>query len=212
MKNNISKLLKQDIEKLLEKYKALYVVYEKEIPVKIEGIVYINDDSDLLQNSFFIQIFIPKNYPNEFPILVEPNNKIERIKDRHISKEGIACVEVEPIQFQIAQKGISLFHFVDHYVYKYLCGQIYFDEKQVWPHNEWAHEKAGIKQYFENRFKSENYTEISKALTLIIKKERNEKCFCGNGKKFKYCHLKELDDLTIIPKDYLKKYLTYFSV
>jgi hypothetical protein len=209
----VTKKLSDDILKTRIKFPGLYPVYYGKKISALQGNIVIRDGESIYQGDFDIRILVNEKYPHHFPEMYEVSAKIPRTDDRHINPQGLICVEVEPKQFVIAQRGISLFQFVDEYAYNYLCGQLYFDIENKWPGDEWNHHQEGIKEYFYRIFNAQNDVSIKKFLQLIISRQipaRNNRCFCGADKKYKRCHIKTVEDIKLIPLQKLIEYEKYF--
>ena len=180
----------------------------------LKGVIVIRDQNQIYQGEYEVLILIDNKYPNCFPDLIELSNKIPRIEDRHISKDGVACVEIDPKKFLIAQKGILIYDFVKDYCYKYLCGQLYYDKEREWPGKEWRHQEDGIRDFFYELFPSCDAISIIKIIEQVATNRlpgRNNDCVCGSLRKLKRCHLDTIEILKSIPKKDLLKYSEFFQ-
>lgn len=206
--------LTRDIMAVQAKYPALREISNSKKISALSGNIVIRDEKDIYQGDFEIKILINENYPFHFPEMYELSNKIPRTPERHINDKGLTCVEVEPLQYIIAQKGISLLQYISTYAYKYFCAQLYYDSKNQSTGNEWKHHEEGIKEYFYLLLGSQNAGFINESLELIISNslpERNDKCFCGSDHKYKFCHIHIIEVLKNIPINKLMEYKILFA-
>jgi hypothetical protein len=193
-----TEMLANDLRSTLEKFPGLNVIYKGDLPDKIRGNIVIKDEQGNYQGDYDVEIFIPEKYPHEFPQLFETSNKIERIDDRHINKWGEACLEIDIPQYFEAKRGISILRFTEHYVYKYLCGQIYYDYEKKWIENEWPHAGKGQYDFFSEYFNISDITIIIQMLIYVATKPkpiRTSYCICGSGKKYRQCHKIQIENL-----------------
>lgn len=191
-------VLLNDIQSTLEKFPGLILIYKNNKPYSLNGNIVIKDYDGIYQGDYDIEIIIPTNYPYGFPVLYEKGIKIERKSDRHINNEGKACLEVDLEIYFIEKKGITLLFFTEHYVYNYLCGQIYYQYYNEWPGEAWEHEGAGQYESFAKYLKIQDKGIIIKILGHIVTKPkpiRTSECLCGSGKKYRYCHKTQIEEL-----------------
>jgi hypothetical protein len=212
MNRDTIKDYKSDIAATIELHPGLFSVKVKECR-GLKGVIVIRDENQIYQGEYEVVILIDNKYPNCFPDLVELSDKIPRIADRHISKEGFACVEIDPKKFLIAQKGILIYDFIKDYCYKYLCGQLYYDKEGKWPGKEWRHQEDGIREFFYELFPSCDDASIARIIEMGATNRlpgRNDDCVCGSLRKLKRCHLDTIVFLKSIPKKYLLSYCGLF--
>jgi hypothetical protein len=159
---------------------------------RFSGNYYLTNLQGDLIESFEIVILVGKTYPNVFPVVFLLDEKIEKIEDNHLSKEGIICFDHIYVTNAIAISGLRLYDFVNYYLPKYFSWVLikkYGDAQNL---QEWAHGNEGTKQFYENLLGTtdkeiiyrflENYCKTSKI-------HRNDKCYCVSGKKIKSCHI-----------------------
>jgi len=181
---------------------------------KFSGNFYLTNPQGDLIESFEIVILIGKAYPNIFPIVVLLDDKIDKIEDNHISEKGIICFEHDYVTNAIAKSGLMLYDFANYYLPKYFSWVLvkkYGDAQNL---QEWAHGNDGTKQFYENLLETtdkntvclflENYCRVSKI-------NRNDKCFCGNDKKIKRCHIEAAHYLKATSKQTISKDIELFQ-
>lgn len=207
METEFADILINDVHSTLEKFPGLNVLYKNDKPNKLIGNIVIQDDQQIYQGDYDVEILIPQGYPYEFPRMFETGNKIERIADRHIDKYGEACLEIDVAKFLEARKGITILRFTEHYVYKYLCGQIYYVFEKQWPSNEWRHSAQGQYDFFSEYFRTTDLRKIIYMLGYILYKPkliRTNYCICGCNKKYRNCHKVVIEPLYDFNREILK--------
>lgn len=180
---------------------------------RFSGNFYLTDSVGELIESFGIIILIPKTYPNAFPIVISSDDKIEKSDDFHISKEGEVCVEHTYIANKLASSGLRLFDFVSYYLPKYFSWVLLKQSALTEKLQEWAHQEAGTVQLYEALLCTTDKSYIKQFLEnyLSIEKiRRNDKCYCGSGKKLKNCHYKTALFLSSTPKNTIAKDVQLF--
>lgn len=180
---------------------------------KFSGNFYLTNPQGEFIESYEIAILIDNSYPNTFPVVKLLDNKIEKTDDFHISSEGIICFEHSYIANSISKSCLRLYDFVDYYLPKYFSWVLVKQYGNAQNLQEWAHSTEGIKQFYETlintadknviRLFLENYCKASKI-------NRNDKCYCGNGKKIKYCHIYAAEYLNATSKQIISKDIELF--
>lgn len=177
------------------------------IPYKLEGPLEIYDINGKKRGFFEVQILIPvKSYPYSFPILSEISNKIPKVLDRHINKDGSCCVAILQEQIIEAQKGISVIEFIKKYAIPFFANQIYFEENKKWVNGDYLHGKPGQIQFYFEIFDSSNPGVILNGMELALNNKkigRNDPCYCGSSKKYKKCHEGSLSNIRMLGSDKL---------
>lgn len=198
----------------LNAHRGLRYVGKEDDFFKFFGNFYLTDPQGGLIESFEIAILIGKNYPNTFPAVILLDDKIEKCDDYHISKEGIICFEHTYVTNALAKSGIRLFDFLNYFLPKYFSWVLVKKYGNVRNLEEWAHKENGTKQFYETilgttdkntvRLFLENYCKAMKI-------GRNDKCYCENGKKLKYCHYNAAVYLKATSKQTISKDIHLFQ-
>jgi hypothetical protein len=207
------KLLSGEIPLLLNGQPGLRILEKNSIPSEILGNYAVRDDRGVVQETYEIRVLIPSSYPYGFPVMVETSEKIERIIDRHISEEGIACLEMDRKIAILSKYGITLQQFFQNYVHKFLCWQILYDEGEKDQLTEWSHHEGGVVEFYLEYMNMGSKELAKDCLQLIIDHRlpgRNALCPCGSERKMKRCHEKIFDDLKLIGRQQLIKDLQLF--
>jgi hypothetical protein len=213
MDKSALKELNYDIKKTLEKYQDLRVKCRGATPIEVYGNFRIIDNKGDLQGDFNIRVLISKYYPKGFHHLIETSQKIERIIDRHIDKEGNCCVEIFQKILLIAQRGISVKDFFERYVHKFFCWQLVYEED---PNavEQWEHYDPGTRQFYYELLGITNDIAVRNCIEAVLRgriPDRKDKCVCGSGKLTKHCHASDFYDLEKIGREQLIKDLKVFN-
>jgi len=181
---------------------------------KFSGSFYLTSSEGKLIESFGIIILIPKAYPNTFPIVISVDDKIEKTENYHIGKEGIICVEHTYVANKLAGAGLRLYDFISYYLPKYfswvLLKQTGITENLL----EWGHQDRGTIQVYETLLETTDKFAIRLFLEGFVKAKkigRNDRCYCGSGKKLKYCHYEAAVFLKTTSKKSIAKDASLFS-
>lgn len=178
------------------------------------GEYYLLNDQETLIESFEINIFIDKSYPNTFPIVKLIYDKIDKNDEYHINDDLTICFDYDCITNYYARYGVRIYDFIEHYLFKYFCWILtkkYGDPNTL---QEWAHREDGTIQFYKILLDTSDKNVIQEFLRNYIqvkKIQRNDKCLCGSGKKMKNCHLKEAIFLKSTPIDKIMEHMKIFT-
>lgn len=201
-------LILKDYQKVLLKFPKIKIFWEEKIFL-CKGEVDIFDSENIYWDSFEIKISIPiKKYPKFFPILSIENDRIDKIEDRHIDKDGVCCVEVEQKQILRARTGITILQFLNEFVIPFFADQLYFEKEVDWASGDYKHDFDGKLQYYHEVSGINNPVDLLfllKNLDKIQNLNMYSFCFCGSGIKLKYCHKTALKKLLLLPKIKVKE-------
>lgn len=133
-------------------------------------------ESSFIKDRYEIEIQLNKfDATNHLPKVFETGGKIERKLDNHFYKDGSCCLGIFG-----NRKPNNLLSFIRDYILPYFVWQAYYKKyakKPPW--GEYSHDKRGLQEFAREK-----------------KKEgRNSLCYCGSGKKFKYCCLKQINEI-----------------
>lgn len=179
----------------------------------IDGELDICDTRGEYWDTFDIKIVVPNTYPYCVPYVLETGQKIPREDDRHISKEGICCLDIEHRLLHMSRRGIRLADFITDKVYPYFANQIYYESEKHYSSGEYRHHFGGVKQFYEEDLQITSTEEVVLILNHILNEkelERNDPCFCGKD-KYKRCHLDTVKFLKSVGKEQLKLDLSKFQ-
>ncbi len=181
---------------------------------KFSGNFYLANPQDELIESFEIVILVDKSYPNSFPTVILLDDKIEKSDDYHISKEGIICFEHTYVANSLAKSGLRLYDFINYYLPKYFSWALVKKYGNAKGLKEWLHKEDGTKQFYETLLETTDYNIIRLFLenySAVAKISRNDRCYCGSGKKLKQCHYYEALYLKATPKSIIENDIRLFQ-
>lgn len=162
-------------------YAVAYGTYELKVPGMSQAIDYK------------ISIVFPEKYPNDPPHMFcnDPKLPVHNI-DRHIMRDGEACLGVCAEIRQKWPKGSSIVGFIDNIIEPFLAWQAYYDASQeVPPWGQRSHGTKGILEYYAEVVGLPVEAPITNFMKLLARKnapEGHEPCPCGSGKKLRHCH------------------------
>ncbi|GAB5566134.1 MAG: hypothetical protein Wins2KO_31970 [Winogradskyella sp.] len=197
----------KNIDRALVDYHLLSRVVEDGF-IRVKGFIPLIHPKIGEIDRYEVLIKFPKDYPKCFPKVIETSNKIPRIPNRHVNPDNTLCLAVEPEEKALTKNGISFKYFLDRILIPHLARETYRESKGVYPDGEYAHGYDGIWEYYKSILKESDKLTIIRELEQIVNSnwpERNQKCFCGSGNKFKKCHLDSWTEILKSGKDYIKK-------
>lgn len=154
-------------------------------------------------DKYQIKIYVPLNYPHKIPSTYELGKKIDWKNENHIDSEGKCCLAPRLEEYIILGKEYSLMDYINKLVIPFFAShklkQLRIDEGI----GEYSHFGKGIIEYYEEKFETKDIRTILESLYILSNKkdcQRNEKCFCGSGVKYKNCHLIKLSSYQIFDR------------
>lgn len=147
-----------------------------------------------------ISILFPEKYPNSPPLMFCNDPKLPMCNiDRHIIRNGKACLGVEAEIKQKWPKGSLIVNFINDIIDPFLAWQAYYDVYQKAPSwGERSHFPEGILEYYGEVLQLPIEAPIKDFMKLLAQKndpKGHELCPCNSGKKLRHCH-RELIDKT----------------
>lgn len=142
--------------------------------------------SNIYSGETKVEIHIPKNYPESFPILylLEAPENME-----HIYKNKEVCLaSIGEIVNHLAENN-SLVDFIDKFVDPFIYSMNWFKEYGNYVFEERSHGIEGLLEYYvyDLGLSLNSYYKMS----LMVKNENyrgHRTCFCGSGKRLRDCH------------------------
>ena len=213
MKTNL-RSLSEELSIIEDRFPKLRAIVSKTGRLeKLIGELDICDDEGIYWDTFEIEIVVPKKFPYAIPKVFELSGKILRVNDRHISENGLCCLDMEHELLRIASQGVSLCDFIVDKVYTFFANQLFFDKMGKYANGEYPHGFEGVQYFYSKKLNLNDPVVIIRFLNLILKNQvpgRNDCCPCQSGRKFKTCHLKSLEYLKSISPHRLKEDLKGF--
>ncbi|MBC2714087.1 MAG: hypothetical protein HF978_02150 [Desulfobacteraceae bacterium] len=119
--------------------------------------------------------------------------------DRHILKNGYACLGVQAEIRQKWPQGSLIVDFIENIIEPFLAWQAYYDEFQkVPPWGERSHFPDGILEYYAELLQLSESGLIKDFMTLLARKNNpkgHEFCPCQSGKRLRHCHRELIDNV-----------------
>jgi hypothetical protein len=152
-----------------------------------------------VEDSYKIQIFFPRDYPELPPSVKEIEGKIPRDSEHHVNPDDTLCLGPHIKILSIFKKEPTLFAFIDKLLIQYLFWHSYVKKYGTPPWPAYSHGPDGIREYREQTnlkevyftlLETNNIDVVLRLLEIIIKKEYtgNLRCPCMSGKKLDDCH------------------------
>ena len=154
------------------------------------GIQIPDTDRDI---EYGIVIVFPNNYPRLPPGLFcnDPKLPIDVI-DRHIMKNGSACLGVRAEVNKRWRSNPTIIYFVENLVAPFLAWQAYYDAFQKpSPWGERSHFTEGVIEYYAELLGMNKSLTVVEFMKLLARKNRpkgHEVCPCGSGNRLRNCH------------------------
>jgi hypothetical protein len=157
-------------------------------PVRLEGIVL---------DYYLIEIEIPNDYPNSVPKVRELANRVPREVDYHVYYEGVLCLFLPDERWRYWGEGKDFRAFLEEPVNDFFLGQLYYERHGSFPFGERRHVVQGIYDYYAEELGTSNATATERCISYLTKKKikGHWKCYCGSGKKLRYCHKDKMWEL-----------------
>lgn len=148
------------------------------------------DDNGVFCSSYTIEIHPHPSYPYQFPHVFEKGGRIPVNIDWHVFPDGHCCIKAVPEEMMICRKGIRLADFIEQQVKPYFFNQL-FREIHGYFYKERPHGLQADIDYYGEILGSKDPLFILNTLKFILSRKepkRTDKCFCGSGNKYRYCH------------------------
>ena len=196
-----------ELEELInEEYKTVVGKYHKLNPPQqrgglwyICGCIDVIDDEGKNWGTYLVEIRFPKDYPKNPPDLIETGSKIIRHEDWHVNKDGTCCLAPRARIFIQLKNQITLLGWLDLFAQPFLANHVFLERSGEYAAGEFAHFSKGIIKSYAEIFGLNSNAETIQLLRYVIGDRtisRNDPCFCGSGKKYKHCYLKNVSSHT----------------
>lgn len=157
--------------------------------VEIAGAFVVRGVSGEELDRYSISIVLLPEFPDMLPIVRETGGRIPWHEDRHVERDGRACVMIEEDRWWCFPAGSSILDFISVPVANFFLSQSCFEEHREWPLGEWEHGIDGIVQYYRWLIGTESDFTVYRFLCVLAKRDikLHYECPCGSGKKIKRC-------------------------
>ncbi len=189
-------LLERWTQEVQSQYPTLQFFRERD-GIVVRGSFPLLHDGRVLDR-YSIEIELPRNDPDDIPVIRETGGRIARIENNHVNKAaGDICLFVPDERWRIFPLGSSLLNFLDGPVRNYFLG---FSLKQLgepWPFGERPHGKDGIIQLYAELLGTSDLQTITRYLECLSRAtlKGHWLCPCGSGKRIRKCHRLQINDL-----------------
>ncbi len=194
-------------------YPGLYEPIQKDGQVLIEGTIDIIDRNKSNWGTYEVRIVVPEKYPTRAPTLFETGGQINRTSDWHINPDGSCCIAPTAKIYLTLADEITILKWIDKLVIPYLANHILKTQTGKYADIEYSHGSEGIREFYRKWFGNDDDTVILKMvkyITGVTAYNRNDKCFCGSGKKYKNCHW-NLKEYCGVPIEIIKEDILYLK-
>lgn len=165
-------------------------------PTQVGEVWNITGDIDVIDcdgytwDTYRVKIILPSTYPNELFELQEIGGKIPKEADWHNSNS--CCLSTNAVIFSTLGDDLSLINWLEKFVHPFLANHVLRVKTGHYAAGEFGHGTEGIIQGYEKLFGISGPKVVLQKLKQVCDfsgGRRNEKCFCGSGKKIKNCYL-----------------------
>jgi hypothetical protein len=166
--------------------------------ILIRGSFPINHEGWVLDR-YSVEIRLLPDYPNSIPIVKEVGGRIPWTADRHMLKDGNACLFLPDERWKVYPPGFTFLDFLKGPVHNFFLGQSLFELGQPWPFGQWEHGAEAIQKYYSGLLGTSDIFMILNYLEYLSKPKLKGHwdCPCGSKKRLRNCHFRELIDLRI---------------
>jgi len=185
---------------------------ENEAP-RLLGSIELKDTDGNIYDQYQVRIVASDDSTIQFPEVYEVGGRLPHNIDWHVFEDGHCCIKSVPEQIVVCKKGLPLVRFIKEQILPYLHGQAFREQNGYYLH-ERSHGEWGNIEYIAGVLKTQNRGAIIQQLLFILQgKEpnRSNRCFCGSRELYRHCHRNAYRDLSLLPKEFLRKYIIYLS-
>jgi len=156
-------------------------------------------EGKVVLDRFNIEIKIPKNFPEDLPVVREIGGRIPWTADRHVDEYGASCLFVPDERWRFFPKDATLAQFLNGPVRNYFIGQSLFERTGNWPFGQRCHGIFGIFEAYSEMLNIplENIKVLTAFIDIISRKEVKGHwlCLCESGKILRKCHWNKILEL-----------------
>jgi ubiquitin-protein ligase len=141
---------------------------------------------------YSVALRVPDDYPKHPPVMYCNDPKLPINIDRHILKNGQACLGVTTEVRRKWSAAPNMVSFVDEFVGPFLAWQIFFDAYGCPPAwGQRSHDKKGVLEFYADILGLEVDANIVGFMRLLARKNipgGHEMCPCESGRRLRTCH------------------------
>ncbi len=195
-----------DINEALQQYPSLKRVKDSD-EVHLEGKIIFTNAVHGFDDWFNVAIKFPQHYPYQFPCVEEIDNRIPKVKERHVNSNGYLCFGAEPEELIVCNDGINLSYFLKNVLIPHLAREVYVEIHRNYPHGERPHYKrAGNMDFYYETLRSKDAVLVLKSFCHIAcgsLPKTGKLCYCGSGTPYFDCHESAIKVLQKLPATYI---------
>jgi hypothetical protein len=192
-------LARWKVDDLLREQPGLRLAPSRNGVVRLSGAVEFSAQKpglERLDDSFEIEIVVPKSFPRELPVVIEVGGRIPATF--HTDDGGGLCLGSPTQQILAIQSAPTLPGFVKRCIIPYFYGFVYHSRHGVMPFGELAHGRKGIRDDFRALFgvhTDQAAVEMVRLAGLNKRAANKATCPCGSGRRLGRCHNRRLNRL-----------------
>ena len=163
--------------------------------LELNGTLRLIEEATRQPTDLQLRLVFPTDYPSREPTVYEVGRRFPRIADRHINEtNGSFCLWLAPLSRWDPKDPNALLVLLDR-VSVFCEDQLTYEITTRFPYGEWAHGDAGYAEcLFESLGRDSSIMDALGALPdPCALPARNDPCVCGDGIKFKKCHMTSLE-------------------
>jgi hypothetical protein len=169
-----------------DRFSGLTVLAEGERAF-VRGELPIFDADGQEIDRYELDIEVPRD-PVLLPVVRETRGRIPWTAERHMFKNGVACVMLPDERWKYFPVGTPFVDFLRGPLSYYLLGQSMVEEGLPWP-AERRHNADGVLDYYRELFETEDLATILRSLYLLTceRVKGHWECPCGSGAILRRC-------------------------
>lgn len=185
----------RDNKLVRESYPTLQFKYDEHI-LSLEGEIVLKTISGI-PKKIKVKIVFPSDYPESAPKAYDVDKRFGGYTpNRHINIDNSFCLYLpEKVNIDFDKKH-TILNFLD-FLILFLRKQLIYECTGKWPGDEEPHGVEALEKLYYERFIGSDSPEIRIKLRKYwkgnLKIGRNDRCPCGNNKRYKRCHLLFID-------------------
>ena len=169
-----------------------YVSLQREEAI-VRGVYYLQIPNTTRKYDYSIALRLPDHYPKDPPVMYCNDPKLPIDIDRHILRDGQACLGVPAdIRRQWSVGAGNIVFFLEEFVAPFLVWQIFYDAHGYPPPwGQRSHDKQGILEFYADILGLEVDANIEGFINLLARKNTpggHEICPCESGRRLRNCH------------------------
>lgn len=158
----------------------------------VRGIYYLEVPDTTRKYDYSIALRLPDDYPKHPPVMYCNDPKLPIDIDRHILKNGQACLGAAAEVRWKWSAAPNMVSFLDEFVAPFLAWQVFFDANEYPPAwGQRSHDKKGVLEFYAEILGLQIDANIEGFINLLARKNTpggHEMCPCNSGQRLRNCH------------------------